>query len=218
MGKYGYDVLVIPNNKLDDFKETLRKENYKEEDSVYSDRCFENHIVWMPREQAEKDSSYKQPIPYVTIIADNKVALFQRFKGGEDRLAGKYTIGIGGHVERCDALFDGHIKKIIFTAFQREVAEEIIIDKSFHQKMIYLCFNEEMPYIELYKQEENNTGGVNNVHIGLSYSIKLKKPVEIKPKGDELKFVGWYTIEELLEEDIKSKLEDWSIFVAKEML
>lgn len=214
--KYGYDILVIPNDKISDMKKIV----CEEDEHFGAEYCFEDYLVWMERERAEEDSAYKQPIPYVYLEAKNKVALFQRYKGGEQRLAGKHTVGIGGHVERCDALNDGTetaFSDVVDVALHREIAEEIIVDRETHQSIVQLDYSDTVPFIEMYGEEVNNKGGVNDVHIGLPFALKMSKKIDIRPRGDELKFIGWFSPDELLNDSEKYDLEDWSIFVLKNL-
>jgi len=213
--KYGYDILVVPSNSLDVFKDTFS-------DCIFPDTYSKEDCTrWMLRDEAETDTSFKQVIPYITITAKNKVALFRRYVSGESRLEGKYTLGIGGHIERCDALLDGEeteVDEIVAASILREINEEIVVDKELQQNIGYLDFNSFVSYIELYNSEVNNKNGVNYVHLGLPYTLLLNKKLKIKPKGDELLFKGWFTLEEILQEDIKDNLEDWSLYVAETML
>ena len=53
---------------------------------------------FMPRDEAEQRPDYKQIIPYVILRRGDEVFVTRRLsKGGEARLHGKISIGIGGH-------------------------------------------------------------------------------------------------------------------------
>src|SRR5258705_3097267 len=53
---------------------------------------------FFPRAQAENDPAYKQIIPYVLLAFQDRVLYYVRGKkAGEQRLAAKGSIGIGGH-------------------------------------------------------------------------------------------------------------------------
>src|SRR5256885_6979534 len=62
---------------------------------------------FLRREQAERDPTHKQIIPYVLLTHGDKVLHYVRGKkAGEQRLVAKGSIGIGGHKNESDeALF-----------------------------------------------------------------------------------------------------------------
>src|SRR2546427_4908447 len=60
--------------------------------------------VFTPRASVEEDPSFKQIIPYLIVRHRGRLFLVQRStEGGETRLHGKYSIGVGGHIKRGDA-------------------------------------------------------------------------------------------------------------------
>src|SRR2546428_6358723 len=59
--------------------------------------------VFTPRASVEEDPSFKQIIPYLIVRHRGRLFLVQRStEGGETRLHGKYSIGVGGHINRGD--------------------------------------------------------------------------------------------------------------------
>src|SRR2546421_7862220 len=62
---------------------------------------------FLRRDQAEKDPTHKQIIPYVLLTHGDRVLFYVRGKkAGEQRLVAKGSIGIGGHMNESDeALF-----------------------------------------------------------------------------------------------------------------
>src|ERR1700738_5580465 len=58
---------------------------------------------FVPRAKAENDPTHKQIIPYVLLACGDKVLHYVRGKkAGEQRLAAKGSIGIGGHMNDHD--------------------------------------------------------------------------------------------------------------------
>lgn len=56
------------------------------------------------RRWAETQPAYKQPIPYVAVLREGEVLCLTRLATqGEKRLHGKRSVGVGGHVNPCDA-------------------------------------------------------------------------------------------------------------------
>lgn len=70
-----------------------------------------NHKEFLPRPEMENDPTYKQIIPYIVFYHDKKYFLMQRkTTASEQRLQGKFSLGIGGHIRQEDmtshSLFD----------------------------------------------------------------------------------------------------------------
>lgn len=60
--------------------------------------------VYKKRAEAETDPTHKQLIPYVLFISGGKILRYRRGKrGGEARLHGKLSVGIGGHISEHTA-------------------------------------------------------------------------------------------------------------------
>src|SRR2546423_1722543 len=64
-----------------------------------------SQLLYQNRSEAEHDRRYKQLIPYVILICHDRMLRYQRGRGGgEKRLHGLYSIGIGGHISEEDNL------------------------------------------------------------------------------------------------------------------
>src|SRR3972149_11892576 len=73
----------------------------------------------------EEDTSLKQIIPYLIIRHRDRIFLFQRStRGGERRLHGLYSIGVGGHIAREDT---NGAQDLLAAALERELHEELVI-------------------------------------------------------------------------------------------
>lgn len=109
--------------------------------------------VYKKRAEAENDPSFKQLIPYVLVISAGKILRYRRGKrGGEARLHGKFSVGIGGHIsERSeDATTDLHAGML------RELREEIGWDS-------------EPPVLMGVLNDDSNP--VGSVHLGIVYLL-----------------------------------------------
>ncbi len=87
------------------------------------------HLVYLNRSEAEQDKRYKQLIPYVLLVCDDKILRYRRGRGGEEtRLHGSYSVGIGGHISDEDhGLFS--TDNGYQDGMRREVREEVDIDE-----------------------------------------------------------------------------------------
>ena len=83
------------------------------------------NILYKNRSEAELDKNFKQLIPYVLIICGDKLLRYQRGKkGGETRLHGLYSVGIGGHISDEDSgLFSSAAG--YHEGMRRELMEEV---------------------------------------------------------------------------------------------
>jgi predicted NUDIX family phosphoesterase len=84
---------------------------------------------YLNRSEAENDKRYKQLIPYVLIICQDKILRYQRGKGGQEtRLHGLYSVGIGGHISDEDhGLFSSDLG--YRDGMRRELREEVAIEE-----------------------------------------------------------------------------------------
>ena len=87
------------------------------------------NILYLNRSEAELDKRYKQLIPYVLIICNGKILRYRRGKGGgETRLHGLYSVGIGGHIsEEDNGLFSKGLG--YHDGMRRELIEEVDIEE-----------------------------------------------------------------------------------------
>ena len=87
------------------------------------------NILYLNRSEAELDKSHKQLIPYVLVICGDKILRYQRGKGGgEKRLHGLFSVGVGGHIsEEDNGLFSSGAG--YQEGMRRELIEEVDIDE-----------------------------------------------------------------------------------------
>lgn len=124
--------------------------------SVATLNKFPYHFV--PRAEAENDSTKKQLIPYVIVQNTEGKLLSYRRCGSEKRLAQKLSLGIGGHVN------DGDLKKSLYdtlvTGACREIKEEIGFDVAPEQLQMRGLINEEI-------------SDVGHVHTGIVFTLSV---------------------------------------------
>ena len=85
-------------------------------------------ITYLNRSEAEQDKRYKQLIPYVLILCNDRILRYRRGKGGQEtRLHGLFSVGIGGHIaDEDDNLFSAH--RGYHDGMRRELREEVDIE------------------------------------------------------------------------------------------
>jgi predicted NUDIX family phosphoesterase len=133
-------------------------------------------LRWASRRQLETDETHKQPIPYLLIQNhDHQLATHIR-AGGETRLHGLHSIGIGGHVEKTDippALRDNALLgDILPRALHRELLEETTFAATRPLATRFLgIINEECT-------------PVGRVHWGLVYLLQLAPSDTLHPRHE----------------------------------
>lgn len=150
------------------------------------DLVNDSDICWIERPVAEKDSSYKQFIPYILLKReDGLFACYQRH-GTEARLHNKYSAGVGGHIDEPDNQND--LQKTIETGMYRELSEEL---SNFEKDNITL------KYLGIINEVESEVG---LVHLGVVYIAECKNGY-IPEAASELKNMEWKTAEEITKLD-----------------
>ena len=151
---------------------------------------------FMPRAQAENDSTHKQIIPYALIAFGDKVLHYVRGKkAGEQRLVAKGSIGIGGHMNQEDeSLFNYLVDEAAYRAgVEREVEEELKIETKFEDRIVALL--------------NDDTTEVGRVHLGIVHVFKLAEP-KVEKREAMITNLMFSTKAELLAR--RESLETWS--------
>jgi predicted NUDIX family phosphoesterase len=149
---------------------------------------------FLPRAQAENDPTHKQIIPYALIAHVNTVLHYVRGKkAGEQRLAAKGSIGIGGHMNDSDESLFAWDENAYRAGVEREVNEEIKIESPFEDKIVALL--------------NDDTTEVGSVHLGIVHVFRLAEP-KVTKREAMITNIGFLTRDELLAR--RDNLETWS--------
>ena len=113
-----------------------------------------------PRDAMERDPAFKQVIPYLVLRDGPRYFLMQRTTAGRDaRLHGRYSIGVGGHLNPGDGGLVGGL--------EREWHEELVADF--------------VPAFRLIALLNDDTTEVGAVHLGAVYVAEAEgRPVTIR--------------------------------------
>lgn len=151
------------------------------------------HGRYLDRAVAELDPTHKQLIPYVIVRDGDRVFLMHRTdSGGDPRLHGKASIGVGGHLNPVD---DG--EDALMSGLRREWAEEVEADWE--------------PTFELIGLLNDETNPVGAVHLGVVFRVEAGgRPVDVREHD---KLVGGFAASAELAASW-SRLETWSQLVA----
>jgi predicted NUDIX family phosphoesterase len=131
---------------------------------------------FVERRHAETDATMKQIIPYCVVARGGDVFLTRRTqKGGDARLFGKRSIGIGGHVNPVDgASVVG--ADVLALGLRREVEEELEIDGAWTVHAVGFL--------------NDDSTDVGSVHFGLVHVVRVEGDVRVR-ETDNL--VGGFT-------------------------
>lgn len=152
---------------------------------------------------AERNEGFKQPIPYIVITKGDKFYVTERLEGGgESRLHGKLSMGIGGHMNPIEGYES--FPELLHENTLRELNEELAVED-----------NDESIDIVMVGLINDDVNEVGKVHIGLLGKIELKDGQEVSIREVEQLKGAWYTLDELLSPDVFSRVESWGKIVVE---
>ena len=155
------------------------------------------HGRFVDRPVAEEDPAFKQLIPYVVVRDGPQVYLMERTDaGGDARLHGKASIGVGGHLNPVD---DG--QDPLTDGLRREWSEELVADWEPKFRLVGLLNDDSNP--------------VGSVHFGVVFEVEAAgRPVEVRERD---KLTGRFaTAAEVRQAG--DRMETWSRLVAEHLL
>jgi predicted NUDIX family phosphoesterase len=121
------------------------------------------HGRYLDRPVVEQDPSFKQLIPYVVVRDGSRTFLMERSDaGGDVRLHGKASIGVGGHLNPVDEGEDA-----LMAGLRREWNEELAADWD--------------PRFELVGLLNDDSNPVGAVHLGVVFTVEADgRPVIVR--------------------------------------
>ena len=202
VSKFDEQILVVPRSRLFDDERTAFNgfigrgdERY---DSIVS--SFGDFEV-KRRGDMEEAPSYKQLVSYVIIKSDrdDSTLVYKRLDGGgEARLHGLLSIGVGGHMN--DVPESDDINDKLSVNAKRELAEEVGLEGEAVK---------EMEIMGLINDDDNEVG---KVHIGLVLSVKVDPSIVASKEVDTLE-LNWEADENL---PVMSPYESWSELIIRD--
>ncbi len=147
-----------------------------------------------PRGPAETNPELKQIIPYVLLIHNGRVLHYVRGKkAGEQRLAAKGSVGIGGHMNDGDEGLFALDEEAYKAGVSREVNEELKLESRYTNQIVALLNDDSNP--------------VGQVHLGVVHVFQLATDA-VSKREQMITNLGFLTREELLAR--RDQLETWS--------
>jgi len=191
--KYGdVEVFVVSNELTKDFNTFVELDK----DNKYSD-IFNSVGRFIPRYDAELNFENRQIIPYCLVKCGDNYFITRRLEG-DARLTGKYSLGVGGHLEQVDSEDGNYIK----SGMMRELDEEISIKSNIKS-------------IDMIGMICSNNTEVDSVHLGLIYVVTVDG-LDVSVKETETLVGDWISKEDLL--SFEGELESWSKISVKQFI
>ena len=199
MSKWDEQILVVNrkelfNNEENHFYGFIEKNDEKTKKIIDTFKLYEVKR----RGDMEEDPNYKQLIGYVLLKDEvtGEVLVYKRLVGGgEARLHGKASVGIGGHMNEVEGKTTFEMLKINAA---RELNEEVGVSEEEALNNLH--------FIGLINDDKTEVG---QVHVGVVYECKVDKQ-RVEVKEDDTLVIKWMTGEEAKAEE---NYETWSEFL-----
>jgi predicted NUDIX family phosphoesterase len=156
-------------------------------DFILANHSFRSRAI------VEEDNSFKQIIPYVLVRHDSRYLLTRRTnRQTEKRLHGKYSIGIGGHINDTETLASG--KNVLEAGLERELEEEIHVHGP-------------RKSLELAGMISDETTPVGEVHLGLVFLLQTGSG-DFTVNEPDLMTAEWANVDTV--RAVSQQMETWS--------
>jgi len=205
------NIAVIPKAVLDELGYFT---GFSTDIDKYKELLHPRDVRFLPRKQMEEDPAFKQLIPYMVLgkilgHGEGRHAVFMSYCRGagqdEARLHGKYSVGIGGHVNDQDV---GADENPFQAGMMRELIEEVtltpVIDPMADwERPVTLP----QPVIDLLGFVNYDDDEVGQVHLGVVYVLWVDG-YRVMPNEPDINDVRWLDTGTLLKD--RENYETWS--------
>lgn len=200
MSKFDEQILVVKRDTLFDGETNAFNGFISKDDNRYKEivKTFGRFEV-KRRGDMEEDPSFKQLISYCIITHDDETLVYKRLEGGgEARLHGLLSIGVGGHMNdvESEAAIDGKLR----VNAVRELEEEVGLK------------GDDVKNIEIHGLINDDGNDVGKVHIGLVLKIDIEKDKVINNEEDTIA-LEWVKNDVL---ETMSPYESWSELIIRD--
>lgn len=187
------NVLVVPTASLGDIVAVNGLITGREDfvtDLIASEGFF------LERPAAEESPAYRQIIPYVAIVRGDEVFATRRLKrGGESRLHGMLSLGVGGHINEIDRAGGDWLMNCL----RREIEEEVDIA--------------DFGVLTLRGLINDSGNDVGSVHLGFFFTLTTGGDVFVR---ETEKLSGGFVPLSSLRDELEG-METWSRIITPEL-
>jgi predicted NUDIX family phosphoesterase len=167
--------------------------------------------LWRVRAEVEHDETLLQPIAYLVLLNEVGQAWCYQRTGGDARVDGRLSCGVGGHVDAADAmatvnaqvgtLFDP--EATLRRALLRELAEELHATAADLHELRLQCL--------IYE----GISPIGRVHLGVLYTAQWRHTEAPQPRPDEaLQGLGFMDLSAIAADP---RFELWSRLTARQL-
>ncbi len=193
MSKYDNEHVLVVKRELFDSIGSFQGLS-AETDRYLPQFLSDDHNFFMLRDLAEDDPTHKQIIPYAIFHHGGRFLHYVRGKkSGEQRLAAKGSIGIGGHINTEDAEASSLERDTYMTGVDREMNEELVINSAYQQRIVALL--------------NDDSNEVGQVHLGVVHLFELES-ADVAANEAAISDLEFLSHEELRAR--REQLETWS--------
>lgn len=197
------NILVVPTQILLDW---ISERWFVSHTDIDLESKILSHLEYKTRWDMEQDANFQQPIPYgiVRNPTTRKIIWYKRWDAssinGEERLHGKRSVWVWGHVEQQEVLWEANP---LYATILQEVEEEIHLSGDQISDVSLLW------YIKL-------DGGVEEYHVWVVYLIATDVD-EISINDGEIESVYLLDLDQIknIIESSDAELERWSDLIMK---
>lgn len=200
MSKFDEQILVVKRDTLFDGETNAFNGFISKDDNRYKEivKTFGEFEV-KRRGDMEEDPSFKQLISYCIIRNEDETLVYKRLEGGgETRLHGLLSIGVGGHMNDIES--EGDIDGKLRVNAARELEEEVGLS------------TDDVKNIEIHGLINDDGNDVGKVHIGLVLKIDVEKDKVINNEEDTIA-LEWVKNDIL---ETMSPYESWSELIIRD--
>ncbi|MBY6178515.1 NUDIX domain-containing protein [Staphylococcus warneri] len=202
MSKFDEQTIVVPratlfDNEKNAFNGFLSK-NDEKGSNIFN--ALSQYDV-KRRGDMEEDPEFKQLISYCLLENQSgEILVYERLSGGgEERLHGQSSIGVGGHMN--DVVGADSINEVLRVNAQRELEEEVGLSAEDSQNMEYLGFI----------NDDNNE--VGKVHMGVVFKITVSSN-DVESKETDTLRIKWIEKGKIESYD---DFETWSALILQDL-
>lgn len=201
MSKFDEQIIVVPRTTLFD-NETNAFNGFLSKSDVKGDNIFNSlsHYEVKRRGDMEENPDYKQLISYCLLENQNgEILVYERLSGGgEERLHGQSSIGVGGHMN--DVVGADSINEVLRVNAQRELEEEVGLSED----------SQNMEYIGFINDDNNDVG---KVHMGVVFKITVNSN-DVEAKETDTLRIKWIEKGKIESYD---DFETWSALILQDL-
>lgn len=168
--------------------------------------------LWRLRAEVEHDENLLQPIAYLVLLNQNGQAWCYQRAGGDSRVDGRLSCGVGGHVDAADAVADGpeeagtlfDAEATLRRALLRELTEELhATGADLHELRLRGLIYEGL-------------SAIGRVHLGVLYTAQWRHAEAPQARPDEaLQGIGFIDLGVIAAD---TRFELWSRLAAQRLL